>query len=68
MKKLDMVVLSLLIASGINWGLWGFFEFNLIEYVISNQWINYIIYIIFGIASVYYIIRWRYFFGKRPRK
>ena len=62
MRRLDMVVLGLLIAGGINWGLWGLFNFNLVEYIIGNQWINSIIYILVGIASIYYIIRWSTFF------
>ena len=68
MKKLDMVVLGLLIAGGINWGLWGLFNFNLVEYIIGNQWIDSIIYIIVGVAAVYYAIRWSHFFAKYPKK
>lgn len=68
MKKLDMVVLGLLIAGGINWGLWGFFNFNLVEYIIGNRWITSILYILIGTAAIYYMVRWVYFFGKYPKK
>jgi uncharacterized protein len=68
MKKLDMVILSLLIAGGINWGLWGFFKFNLLEYIIGNIWIISILYIIFGAAAIYYMVRWGFFFGRSRNK
>lgn len=68
MKKLDMVVLGILITSGVNWGLWGFFNFNLMEYIIGNAWIVCVIYIIFGASALYYVFRWNHFFGRKPRK
>ena len=40
MKKLDQVMLALLVFAGINWGLWGLFEFNLVYYVFGKDWID----------------------------
>ncbi len=59
MKKLDYVVLSLLIFAGINWGLWGLFEFNLINYVFGRDWIDRLFYVILGVCGLYLLIDWR---------
>ncbi len=65
MKKLDMVVVALLILGGINWGFWGLFQFSLINYVISNELVDRIIYFLIGGAGVYVIVRWHHFFAKK---
>lgn len=59
MKKLDQVVLALLIIAGINWGLWGLFEFNLIYYIFGRDWIDRVIYVLLGISGIYLIVAWR---------
>ena len=67
MKKVDMIALGLVIAGGINWGLWGLFEFNLIDYIVGNLWVDSVIYFLVGVASIYLIIMWKNFFGKRKK-
>lgn len=64
MKKFDMIMLGILIAGGINWGLWGFFGFNLVEYIIGNIIIDRIVYVLFGIGAIYQVVRWSWFFGR----
>ena len=59
MKRLDQVVLVLLILAGINWGLWGLFEFNLVYYVFGRDWIDRLAYVILGSCGIYLAIGWR---------
>jgi uncharacterized protein len=67
MRKLDMVVLGLLIAGGLNWGLLGLFNFNLVEYIFGNPEVIGLIYVLMGGAAVYYAIRWARFFNRHAK-
>lgn len=58
MRTLDQVVIALLIFAGINWGVWGLFEFNLVGYVFGRDWIDRLFYIILGFSGLYVIIGW----------
>lgn len=60
-KIIDYIALVLIVIGAINWGLLGFFEFNLVaaifgDYVVPTR----IIYSLVGIASLYAIT----FFGR----
>ena len=61
MKKFDIVALVLLILGGINWGLCGLFEFNLIYYIFKTEWIERVFYIILGASAVYICFIWKDF-------
>jgi uncharacterized membrane protein YuzA (DUF378 family) len=61
MKKFDTVALLLLILAGVNWGLYGLFEFNLVYYVFKTEWIERIFYIILGISGLYVACIWKDF-------
>ena len=53
-KWLDVVALILVIIGGINWGLIGFFNFNLVTFIFGNaSIIARIIFAVIGIAAVY---------------
>ena len=58
MKKLDQIVMALLIFAGINWGIWGLFEFNLVGYIFGREWVDRLFYVILGLAGVYVAIGW----------
>ena len=58
-KKIDRIVLVLLIISGFNYGLWSIFEFNIIDYIFGKVWIDYLIYFSMGAASIYAIFTWK---------
>ena len=54
MKTLDAIVLTLVIIGGINWGLIGFFNFNLVDTLFGGvDWLTRTIYAIVGIAALY---------------
>lgn len=55
-KGLDYVLLTLVIIGAINWGLIGFFRFDLISFLFGNlSWISRIIYALVGISGLYLI-------------
>jgi uncharacterized membrane protein YuzA (DUF378 family) len=69
-KTVDYIVTGLLIIAGINWALWGIWEFNLISYVFGETWIDCFLYFLMGVAGLYAAVAWRVFrFGlfKRPK-
>jgi len=54
-NALDWIALILLIIGGINWGLVGLFNFNLVSAIFGTGVIAKIIYILVGIAGLYTI-------------
>lgn len=56
MKWLDYLALTLVIIGGINWGLIGFFQFDLVAFLFGSlSWLSRIIYAVVGIAGLYMI-------------
>ena len=55
MKALDVIALVLLIVGGLNWGLWGLFEFDLVVALFggSTSILSKIVYALVGAAAVY---------------
>ncbi|MBH1940879.1 DUF378 domain-containing protein [Mobilitalea sibirica] len=61
MKTLDYIALILVAVGAINWGLIGFFEFDLVRAIFGDMtWISRIIYAVIGIAGLYSLS----FFGR----
>lgn len=61
MKTLDYLALVLVVIGAINWGLIGFFEFDLVRTIFGNMTlISRIIYAVVGIAGLYSLS----FFGR----
>lgn len=51
---LDYTLLTLLIIGGINWGLIGFFRFDLVAFIFGEMsWLSRIIYALVGISALY---------------
>ncbi|MCI9000297.1 MAG: DUF378 domain-containing protein [Clostridia bacterium] len=56
MKIIDKIALALIIIGAINWGLIGFFNFNLVETIFGNMtMITRIIYGLVGISGLWAI-------------
>lgn len=55
MKTLDVVAAILLIVGGLNWGLWGAFEFDLVAAIFGGNTavLAKMVYILVGVAAVY---------------
>ena len=55
MKTLDCIILTLIIVGALNWGLVGFFDFNLVTTIFggSASFISRIIFGVIGICGIY---------------
>lgn len=61
MKTLDYIALILVAIGAINWGLIGFFDFDLVRAIFGEMtWVSRIIYSLVGIAGLYSLS----FFGR----
>jgi len=57
MKKVDLIVAALLIIGGLNWGLVGFFDFDLVAVIFGEMSaLSRTIYILVGLAAVYDVV------------
>ncbi|MBD5544274.1 MAG: DUF378 domain-containing protein [Lachnospiraceae bacterium] len=53
-KALNCFALTLVIIGALNWGLVGFFNFNLVSMILGNMtWLSRIIYALVGICGIY---------------
>ena len=53
-KFLDYTLLTLVIVGAINWGLIGFFRFDLVAFLFGNMsWLSRIVYALVGIGGLY---------------
>lgn len=53
-KGLDYTILTIVIIGAINWGLIGFFKFDLVAFIFGNMnWFSRIVYAVVGIAGLY---------------
>lgn len=65
-KVLDCIALTIAIIGAINWGLIGFFSFDLVALIFGNMsWISRIIYALVGISGLYLITFYMYVGGTR---
>ena len=49
----DLIALVLVIVGGINWGLVGLLQYNLVEAILGATTLAAIVYILVGLAAVY---------------
>ena len=53
-KVLDCIALTLAIIGAVNWGLIGFFSFDLVALIFGNMsWISSVLYALVGISGLY---------------
>jgi uncharacterized membrane protein YuzA (DUF378 family) len=54
LNTLDWIALILVIIGGLNWGLVGFFNWNLVHAIFGSvSWLERLIYAIVGLAALY---------------
>ena len=58
MKAIDVVATVLVIVGALNWGLVGAFKFNLVTALFGPSAIASIVFLLVGLAGVYFIARW----------
>lgn len=60
MKSLDVVVAALLVIGGLNWGLVGFFNFDLVATIFGPMsFLSRAVYAIVGICALYQAAQWK---------
>lgn len=59
MKTLDVIVAILLVVGGLNWGLVGLFDFDLVNAIFGGIGLDRVIYTIVGLAAIYQAICWK---------
>ncbi len=55
MKTIDVVAALLLVVGGLNWGLVGAFNFNLVAALFGTSALANIVYILVGVSALYQI-------------
>ena len=61
MKSLDVIVASLLVIGGLNWGLVGLFQFDLVATLFggSDAALARIVYSLVGFSAIYQGLTWK---------
>jgi uncharacterized membrane protein YuzA (DUF378 family) len=60
MKNLDILVAILLVVGGLNWGLVGFANFDLVASIFgSGAWLSRIVYALVGLSALYQTFQWK---------
>lgn len=55
MKAISVISLILILIGALNWGLWGFFQFDIVAYLFGgdSSWLSRLVYAIIGLAGVW---------------
>jgi hypothetical protein len=65
MKNIDVVAVILLVVGGLNWGLVGFLNFDLVASIFgSGAVLSRIVYALVGLAALYQAIQWKAIQGR----
>ncbi len=60
MRGLDVTAIVLLVIGGLNWGLIGLFDFNIVSAIFGvGSTISRFIYSLVGLAAIYEVFQWR---------
>lgn len=60
MKKLDVIVAVLLVVGGLNWGLVGLANFDLVATLFGpNSALSRLVYMVVGLSAFYQALQWR---------
>lgn len=61
MKSLDVLAAVLLVVGGLNWGLVGFSQFDLVGAIFGGQGagLSRLVYALVGLSAVYQAVQWK---------
>lgn len=60
MKNFDILAAILLVVGGLNWGLVGFANFDLVASIFgSGAWLSRIVYVVVGLSALYQAVQWK---------
>lgn len=66
MRSINVLIAVLLVVGGLNWGLVGFFNFDLVASVFGQMtMLSRIVYALVGISAIYYLIAWKSIQGQK---
>lgn len=58
MRSIDIIVAALLVIGGLNWGLVGIFNFNLVASIFGNaSFISNFVYALVGLSALYQVVQ-----------
>jgi uncharacterized protein len=55
MKYLDIVAAVLLVIGGLNWGIIGLTDFNLVDFLFGGTYVDRIVYCLVGLSAIWQI-------------
>jgi uncharacterized protein len=59
-RTVDIIVAVLLVIGGINWGLVGFFQFDLVAALLGEASpLSRLVYAVVGLCAVYQAVQWK---------
>ena len=56
MRPLNVITLLLVIVGGLNWGLVGAFDFNLVTAILGDGALARIVYVLVGVSAIWQIV------------
>jgi uncharacterized membrane protein YuzA (DUF378 family) len=56
MKNLDVVAAVLLVIGGLNWGLYGLFQTDLVNTLFGGSFLATLVYVLVGLAAVWQVV------------
>ena len=60
MKSLDVIVATLLVVGGLNWGLVGLLNFDLVATVFGDtSLLSRLVYVLVGVSALYQAMQWK---------
>jgi len=59
MKKIDVIMAGLLIIGGLNWGLVGSLNIDLVATLFGSTIVSSAVYVLVGASAIYQILQWR---------
>ena len=60
MKVIDIITAILVIVGGLNWGLVGVFNFDLVAKLFGDMsWLSRFVYLLVGVSAIYHLFEWR---------
>jgi uncharacterized membrane protein YuzA (DUF378 family) len=60
MKSIDTIVALLLVIGGLNWGLVGFLNFDLVATLLGDATMfSRLVYVVVGLCAIYQMLQWK---------
>lgn len=60
MKSMDVVVAVLLVVGGLNWGLVGLLQFDLVATLLGDaSMLSRLVYVVVGVSALYQVMQWK---------